>query len=77
MVEKVEIINKVKEIVSRYEVSDLSEDDRLDKIQISDLSKVQIAMEIERVFDVQFDLNDVTSVKTVSDLVKIIEEQNS
>ncbi len=74
---KVDILNKVKEIVSRYEVCDLEIVDNIDNINVSDLSKVQIAMEIERVFGVEFDFGDITKLRTVNELVTFIEEQNS
>ncbi len=77
MVDKVEIIDKVREIVGRYENVSIKEDDNLEKIDVSDLSKVQIAMELERVFCIDFELEDITKLKTVNDIVTFIENQNS
>ncbi len=77
MYQKEDIIKKVKEIVGRYDAQSVLTDENIDMIEVYDLSKVQIAMEIERVFGVEFDLGDITKVRTISDLVKVIEEQNS
>ncbi len=75
---KLDIINKVKEIVGRYEVIDeLSEYECLESLLIADLSKVQIAMELERVYDIEFDLSMISSFKTVGDLVSFIEREKS
>ncbi len=78
MITKNEILVKVKEIVSRYEVSnelskELTENDNLSEVHISDLSRVQIAMELERVFDVEFDINMISRLNTINDLVSFIE----
>ncbi len=76
MIEKIDIINRVKEIVSRYEATDIGNEDKLEDINVTDLSKVQIAMEIERVFGVEFNLGDLTKLQTVKDLVVFIEKNS-
>ncbi len=75
---KNDILNKVKEVVGRYEdIKSISNEDSLNELKISDLSKVQISMEIERIFDVDFDINMISNIKNVADLVSFIENAKS
>ncbi len=76
MTKKEDIIIKVKEIIRKYEEVNISSEDELERINISELSKVQISMEVERVFGIEFELEQISNIITVGDLVAYIGENS-
>ncbi len=74
---KGKLLQEIKEIINKYDksVQNIKDADFLSEVIIDELSKVQIIMEIERKFNIDFDIEDFQKFKTVSDLVGYIEEK--
>lgn len=72
------IKDKVLDIVGKYDnsITEVDDEDVLLEIEIEDLSKIQITMEIERLFNVEFELTDIENINKVKDLVSFIEAYN-
>ncbi len=74
-----EILKVLGDILSKYDknIVELTEKSLINELTIEDLSKVQVVMEVERVFDIEFDIMYLEKIKTIQDLVEFIENYNS
>ncbi len=74
-----EILTGLNEIIRKYDkhFSDYDNDLANEELQIDDLSKVQVVMEVERKFGVEFDILDMHKIRSVKDLVDFIEKLTS
>lgn len=72
------IKEKLFSIVSKYDssISEIDDEDVLLEVKIDDLSKTQIAMEIERTFDIEFEFEDIGKIEKAKDLVDFIVTYN-
>ncbi len=76
---KNEIINNLKVILKKYDktFTDFNDETKFEDLKIDELSKVQVVMEVERKFDVEFDILDLQNIRLVKDIVEFIEKSNS
>ncbi len=76
---RAEILKILKNILLKYDknIEGLTEEGLLTEFTIEDLSKVQVVMEVERIFDVEFDIIDIEKFKTVNDIIEFVENYNS
>ncbi len=74
-----EILVSLVDILKKYDKNVLNCEDemKIEKLKIEDLSKVQVIMEVERKFDVEFDILDLQKIRAVKDIVDFIENFNS
>ncbi len=74
---KKEIIENLYSVILKYDkyVSELKDDMKIEDVKIDELSKVQIVMEVERIFDVEFDIGNMHNIKTVGEIAEFIENR--
>lgn len=72
-----ETIKKLRGIIKEYDsgINLLTDDEFLKYDSLNDLSKIQVAMEIERKFEVDFEFQDVYEVVSVEKLIEIIKNK--
>ena len=67
---------QVKAIILQHTgLSDLSEDELLENIGLNSLDIVEISAKIEELFDVSFTSDQITNIKTIKDIVCLIEQK--
>ncbi len=76
---RTQVLRDLSCILRKYDksIGELTEDSLMNELVIEDLSKVQVIMEVERVFNVEFELMDLNRIRTVEDIVMFIEKYNS
>ncbi len=76
---KIEILDKLNYVLVKYDstMCKINNESILEELEIEDLSKVQIIMEVERIFNIEFDLGDLSNISSVGDLVNFIENQQN
>lgn len=68
--ERSEIISKIKAITAKHvDVSSFQEDDEFTVLGLDSLDLVEIVMDIESEFSIQFEMDEITSFKTFKDLL--------
>ncbi len=74
---KGKLLLEIKDIINKYDksIKNIKEEDFINEIIADELSKVQIIMEIERKFGIDFDIEDLERFKTTNDLIEYIEEK--
>ncbi len=74
-----EILTGLIEILKKYDknIVELNDVTKIEELKIEDLSKVQVVMEVERKFGVEFDILDLQKIRTVKDIVDFVEHFNS
>lgn len=72
------MFEKVAEVLAEYKDIDVSEiklDSTFEELQVDSLDTVELVMELEDKLGVSIELNE--NIKTVSDMVKLIENANA
>ena len=69
-------IEKIKEILAKkINVDNLGADDDLSKLGLDSLDLVEIVMDVEEVFGVQFEMDEIKNFRTINDVVKSLESK--
>lgn len=68
-----EEVSKV--LAKRVDVSFLKEDDNLSALGLDSLDLVEVMLEIEEVFHIEFDSNEIEEAKTLRDVLNLIEKK--
>lgn len=70
------MIEKVKEILAkRIDISNLKEDDSLSELGLDSLDLVETMIEIEEELQIEFTSEEIANLKTLKDVVKLIESK--
>ena len=70
------MIEKVKEILAKkVDISNLKEDDSLSELGLDSLDLVETMIEIEEEFNVEFTSEEILDIKTIKDVIKLIERK--
>ncbi len=74
-----EIIRQLQSILIKYGIDTGTTDEcqKIETMEIDELSKVQIAMDVERIFKVEFDLECIYELGEVKDVVDYIQKHLS
>ena len=71
-----ETYEQIKKIVSKYvDVSHLSENDLLENTGINSLDVVEISAQIEEIFNIELTSDEIISIKTMKDIVCLVEQK--
>lgn len=71
-----EIINTIKSIMSnKIDVSNLTEDTKLSSLGLNSLDLIEITLEIEDEFHIEFTSSEITGFVTIKDVIKLIERK--
>ena len=71
-----DIKNKVAEIISkRVDITGLKEDDPLTTLGLDSLDLVEVMLEIEEEFGIEFASEEIGDAKTFKDVLKLIEKK--
>ena len=71
-----ETYEQIKKIISKYvDVSHLSENDLLENTGINSLDVVEISAQIEEVFNIELTSDEIISIKTMKDIVCLVEQK--
>ena len=62
-------------LAKRVDVSSLKEDDDLTALGLDSLDLVEVMLEIEEVFHIEFDSNEIEEAKTLRDVLNLIEKK--
>ena len=62
-------------LAKRVDVSSLKEDDNLSALGLDSLDLVEVMLEIEEVFHIEFDSNEIEEAKTLRDVLNLIEKK--
>ena len=65
-----EEVSKV--LAKRVDISSLKEDDSLSALGLDSLDLVEVMLEIEEVFNIEFDSNEIEEAKTLKDVLDLI-----
>ena len=69
-------VDVVREIISRHiDISNLSNDDALNRFGLDSLDIVEISTEMEETFKIEFMSEEMVNIKTMSDIVNLIERK--
>ena len=68
-----EEVSKV--LAKRVDVSALKEDDSLTALGLDSLDLVEVMLEIEEVFHIEFDSNEIEEAKTLRDVLNLIDKK--
>lgn len=68
-----EEVSKV--LAKRVDVSALKEDDNLSALGLDSLDLVEVMLEIEEVFHIEFDSNEIEEAKTLRDVLDLINKK--
>ena len=68
-----EEVSKV--LAKRVDVSSLKEDDSLSALGLDSLDLVEVMLEIEEVFNIEFDSNEIEEAKTLRDVLDLINKK--
>ena len=67
---------QIRDIISKYvDVSNLSEDDLLETTGINSLDVVEISAQIEEIFNIELTSDEIISIKTMKDIVCLVEQK--
>ena len=70
------MIEKVKEILAKkVDISNLKEDDSLSELGLDSLDLVETMIEIEEELGVEFTSEEIANLKTLKDVIKLIESR--
>lgn len=71
------IIDNLKKIILKYDnkILDLTDEEFLEFRELDDLSKVQVSMEIERFFCIEFEMEDVYESMTMVNIIDVIKNK--
>ena len=70
------MIEKVKEILAKkVDISNLKEDDSLSELGLDSLDLVETMIEIEEELGVEFTSEEIANLKTLKDVIKLIESK--
>ena len=71
-----DISEQIKDIISKHTgVSELSDDDLLENSGLNSLDVVEISAEIEKIFNIEFTSEEIINIKTIKDIVCLIEQK--
>ena len=71
-----DIREKVKEIISkRCNIENINEEDDLSKLGLDSLDLVEAMLEIEEVFNIEFDNDEIANLKTIKEVLALIEKK--
>ena len=71
-----DIREKVKEIISkRCNIENINEEDDLSKLGLDSLDLVEAMLEIEEVFNIEFDNDEIANLKTIKEVLILIEKK--
>ena len=71
-----DISEQIKEIISKHTgVSELSDDDLLENSGLNSLDVVEISAEIEKIFNIEFTSEEIINIKTIKDIVCLVEQK--
>lgn len=68
-----EEVSKV--LAKRVDVSSLKEDDNLSALGLDSLDLVEVMLEIEEVFHIEFDSGEIEETKTLKDVLDLIQKK--
>ena len=68
-----EEVSKV--LAKRVDVNSLKEDDNLSALGLDSLDLVEVMLEIEEVFHIEFDSNEIEEAKTLQDVLNLISKK--
>ena len=68
-----EEVSKV--LAKRVDVSSLKEDDNLSALGLDSLDLVEVLLEIEEVFHIEFDSGEIEETKTLKDVLDLIQKK--
>lgn len=60
-------------LAERVDISSLEEDDLLTSLGLDSLDLVEVALEIEEKLNIEFTSEEITELKTLKDVLKLIE----
>lgn len=67
---------RVKGIIARHiDISNISDDDLLENTGLNSLDIVEISAEIEEAFNLELTSDEIISIKTIRDIVCLIEQK--
>ena len=70
------MFERIKELVQkRSSVKDIKEDDKLSDLDMDSLDLVAVMIEIEEEFNVEFTSEEILDIKTIKDVIKLIERK--
>jgi acyl carrier protein len=70
------IEERVKKVMAKHvNVDNLKVTDELKTLGLDSLDLVEVAMEIEEEFNIQFEMDDIAAFNTLGDVLKIIENK--
>ena len=70
------MLERIKELVQkRSSVKDIKEDDKLSDLDMDSLDLVAVMIEIEEEFNVEFTSEEILDIKTIKDVIKLIERK--
>ena len=71
-----DIREKVKEIISkRCNIENINEEDDLSKLGLDSLDLVEAMLEIEEAFNIEFDNDEIANLKTIKEVLTLIEKK--
>ena len=71
-----DISEQIKDIISKHTgVSELSDDDLLENSGLNSLDVVEISAEIEKIFNIEFTSEEIINIKTIKDIVCLVEQK--
>lgn len=68
-----EEVSKV--LAKRVDISSLKEDDNLSALGLDSLDLVEVMLEIEEVFHIEFDSGEIEETKTLKDVLDLIQKK--
>ena len=72
-----EILEVVKDVIKdRINIDSINYDDRLDELGLDSLDLVETMLKIEKVLGVEFTSDEIVELKTIQDVVNLIESKN-
>ena len=74
------MLDRIKEIVAGYmgiRVSDVNEETNFLDIAMDSLTLLKIVIDVENTFGVYIENDEIVEIRTILDILKLIEEKNS
>ena len=68
-----EVVKSV--LAERVDISSLKEDDLLTSLGLDSLDLVEVALEIEEKLNIEFTSEEITELKTLKDVLELIEKK--
>ena len=73
-----DVIDIVKEIIAeKVDISNLKEEDELASLGLDSLDLVEVMMAIEDRCSIEFSSEEISEIKTLGDMVKLIKEKTN